>query len=452
MTLKEQIKGYQDEMLECIARLVKYNSVEGEPLPGMPFGEEPAKVLAEALSIAEEMGFKTVNLDNYCGYAEMGEGDDIIGIAAHLDIVPVGDGWHYDPLSLTIEGDRVYGRGTTDDKGPVIMALYAMKIIRDLDIPLNKRVRLIMGCNEETGSLCMAHYNKVEEPITMGFTPDASFPCIHGEKGMFGMTATSKNTKIIYAEGGIVFNAVCDHCTIVIPASEIDVEALKAELAKTPLVSFDVTSSGDEVTIKSEGVAAHSMVPFLGINATGHIMDALAKAGFEDDFVDFYNSRIGLSCDGSGCGLKLSDDYGDLTMNNGIIKMEDGNIVCTIDNRFPVTYTTSDLEKACAPYMEDEKGRLDIMMKVEPLFFSPESDVVKALYSAWVDVTGDTEHKPEVIGGGTYAKSLPGIVAFGPEMPGVDYRIHNADEFMEISGMQTSTEIYVKAIENMLKL
>lgn len=218
MDMKEQIHGLTDEMLTNLGRLVAIDSQLGTPAEGMPFGEGPAKALEEGLKIAEELGFKTVNLDNYCGYAEMGEGEEIVGIAGHLDIVPVGGDWTYDPFKLTREGDYVYGRGTTDDKGPVLEALYAMKLLRDFGVKLNKRVRLIMGCNEETGSKCMEHYNEVAEELSCGFTPDANFPCIHGEKGHMGMMAYSKNTKIISADGGFVSNAVCDSCTIVVPA------------------------------------------------------------------------------------------------------------------------------------------------------------------------------------------------------------------------------------------
>ncbi len=452
MTLKEQIAGYQEEMLGQIARLVKYDSVQGEALPGKPFGEGPAAVLAEALTMAEEMGFETVNLDNYCGYAEIGQGEEIIGIVGHLDIVPVGDGWHYDPLSLTFDGDKVYGRGTTDDKGPVVMALYAMKIIRDSGIELNKRIRLIMGCNEESGAKCMEYYTQVAEPVTMGFTPDAQFPGIYGEKGIMGMQATSKNTKIVSMNGGFVFNAVCHQCTTVIPAGEIDVEALKSALADTKLVSFSVEASETDVTINAEGIAAHASMPYLGVNAAGCTMEALKAAGFEDEFVSFYNDHIGNTCDGAGCGLKLSDDYGELTLNNGIVKTEDGKITASLDVRFPVTFTEKDMREAVAPYMDLDNGSIEIFNCVEPLFFPPESPLVTALVNAYVDVTGDTENKPAVIGGGTYAKCIPGIIAFGPERPGVDYHIHNADEFMLISEMLTATEVYVKAIENMLAL
>ena len=217
MNTREQIHALSEEMLENLGKLVAVDSQLGTPSEGKPFGEGPAEALEIGLEIARELGFKTVNLDNYCGYAEMGEGEEIVGIAGHLDIVPVGGDWTYDPFKLTRDGDHVYGRGTTDDKGPVIEALYAMKLLKDSGVKLNKRVRLIMGCNEETGSKCMAHYNEVEEELSCGFTPDANFPCIHGEKGYMSMMAYSKNTRIISMNGGFVSNAVCDNCTTVIP-------------------------------------------------------------------------------------------------------------------------------------------------------------------------------------------------------------------------------------------
>ena len=448
-SIQNKILSYKDEMLNNLARLVQYNSVQSEALPGKPFGEMPAAVLAEALQIAEELGFKTTNLDNYCGYAEMGEGKDIIGIAGHLDIVPAGDGWSTDPFKMTQIGDRVYGRGTTDDKGPVIASLYAMKLIKDSGRPMNKRVRMIFGCNEETGSLCMKHYREVEEPLAMGFTPDASFPCIHGEKGSMRIEVTSKNTKIIDVHGGFVSNAVCHQCTTVIPA-EISKEALEAALAKTALKSFTVTEENGTLTIFAEGVAAHASLPLLGVNAAGCTMQALADAGFRDDFVEFYNSRIGTTCDGIGCGLKFEDEFGALTLNNGLISMKDGVITCTLDIRVPVTVTEEQLRSSSAPYLENEQGKMEILRIGKPLFYPKDSALIKALSSAYKDVTGDTEHEAEVIGGGTYAKSLPGIVGFGPEMPGMDYRIHNADEFMIIPEFLQCVEIYTKAIENLL--
>ena len=452
MSIKEEIHALTDEMLTNLGRLVAIDSQLGTPAEGMPFGEGPAKALEVGLKIADELGFKTVNLDNYCGYAEMGEGDEIVGIAGHLDIVPAGGDWTHDPFTLTRDGDYVYGRGTTDDKGPVLEALYAMKLLRDSGMKLNKRVRLIMGCNEETGSKCMEHYNEVAEELSCGFTPDASYPCIHGEKGGVHMMAYSQNTKIISMNGGFVVNAVCDSCNTVIPAEEGLKERLETALSETKLQEYKVTEEKGTLNIYAKGVPAHASTPTLGVNAAGVTFECLEKAGFEDDFVTFYNTHLGTSCDGAGIGLKFADAYGDLTFCNGIVKTEDGVISCTIDIRVPVTLKEEELRSMCEGKLEDENGRIEIRSVGESLFFPADSPLVKALYKAYVDVTGDTENKPMVIGGGTYAKSLKNIIAFGPEMPGIDYRIHSADEYILVSGMEESVLIYMEAIKNLLAI
>ena len=452
MDIKEKIHSLSEDLLKNIERLVVINSQLGTPAEGMPFGPGPAKALDEALSIARELGFKTVNLDHYCGYAEMGEGDDIVGIAGHLDIVPAGGDWTYDPFALTRKGDYVYGRGTTDDKGPVLEALYAMKLLRDSGIRLNKRVRLIMGCNEETGSRCMQHYNKVAEELSCGFTPDANFPCIHGEKGQVTMTAHSKNTRIISMNGGFVFNAVCDFCTTVIPAEDGLKEKLEAAFSESGLIQYHLHESDGLIQIDAKGVSAHASMPALGVNAAGVTFACLAKAGFEDDFVRFYNSHIGTACDGSGLDLKFQDAYGDLTLCNGIVKTETGEISCTIDIRFPVTLSTEQICTMCQNRLEDSDGYIEIQTLTEPLFFPRESPLVEALYKAYTDVTGDTANEPLVIGGGTYAKSLKNIIAFGPEKPGMDYHIHGADEFLLVPEMEEAVLIYMEAIKNLLAI
>ena len=452
MNTKEQIHALSEEMLENLGKLVAIDSKRDNPKEGMPFGEGPARALAEGLKIAQELGFETVNLDNYCGYAQMGEGEEIVGIAGHLDIVPVGGDWTYDPFKLTRVGDHVYGRGTTDDKGPVIEALYAMKLLKDSGVKLNKRVRLIMGCNEETGSKCVEHYNEVEEELSCGFTPDANFPCIHGEKGHMSMMAYSKNTKILSMEGGFVSNAVCDTCTTVIPAENGLKEKLEAVLAETKLQSYKVTEEKGNITIFAKGIPAHASTPSLGINAAGVTCECLEKAGFEDDFVKFYNSHLGTACDGSGVGLKFADEYGDLTFCNGIVKTTDGVISCTIDIRVPVTLKKEEILKMCEGKLEDENGKIEIGEIGEPLFFPRESPLVNALYKAYVDVTGDTKNEPMVIGGGTYAKSLKNIIAFGPEKLGMDYHIHGADEFILVSEMEEAVLVYMEAIKNLLEI
>ena len=451
MNRKEQIAAKTDEMLENLSRLVRWNSVRSEPSEGAPFGAAPAGCLHEALEIAREMGFSVQNLDQICGWAEMGEGKDIIGIAAHLDIVPAGDGWNTDPFTLTRAGDRVYGRGTTDDKGPLIAALYAMQLVRGSGIPMKKRVRLLMGTAEETGSECMKYYVNHAEPVSCGFTPDGSFPGIHGEKGMMFMRLVSKKTKILRMEGGVVSNAVCGRCRAEVRACDADANALRAALQKTALTDFTVTEKDGILTVEAQGTAAHASLPQLGVNAAACTMQALAEAGMQDAFVDFYNSRIGLSTDGSGLGLRFADDYGALTLCNGTVRTENGVIICSLDLRTPVTVTEAQLRAACAPYLSGDGGTVEILSVRAPLFYPKDCKLVQDLYRAYVDVTGDTAHEPEVIGGGTYAKEIPGIIAFGCEFPGRDYHIHDANEFLEIPEWLLQVEIYAKAIENMLK-
>ncbi|MCF0228851.1 MAG: Sapep family Mn(2+)-dependent dipeptidase, partial [Parasporobacterium sp.] len=363
---------------------------------------------------------------------------------------PAGEGWNTDPFELTREGDVVYGRGVSDDKGPVIAALYAMKLLQESGMPINKRVRVIMGCNEETGSKCMAHYNEVEEPVTIGFTPDGEFPGIHGEKGMIKMTAYSKNTGIISMDGGFVSNAVCSRCRTIIPESAVEMEKLTDALKDTDLKSFGITHKDGTFVIEAEGVAAHASTPLLGINAAGCTMKALKEAGMKDDFVDYYNSHIGTECNGAGYGINIQDDYGELTMSNGIVKTENGVISCTLDSRVPVTYTPEQIKEMVLPYLEDDKGYTEINSQCESLFYPVDSELVTALYNAYVEVTGDTKTRPMVIGGGTYAKSIPGIIAFGNQFLGVDNHIHDANERMDINDFKLQVEIYLQALKNLL--
>ena len=281
---------------------------------------------------------------------------------------------------------------------------------------------------------------------------DTGTAIIHGEKGHMAMMAYSKNTKIISMNGGFVSNAVCDTCTTVIPSEAGLKEKLEKTFAETKLQEYKLTEENGEISIYAKGVPAHASTPTLGVNAAGVTCECLEKAGFEDDFVKFYNTHIGTACDGAGVGLKIADQYGDLTFCNGIVKTEDGVISCTIDIRVPVTLKAEDVRKMCEDKLEDENGRIEILEIGDPLFYPRESPLVNALYKAYVDVTGDTENEPMVIGGGTYAKSLKNIIAFGPEKVGMDYRIHGADEFILVSEMEETVLIYMEAIKNLLAI
>ncbi|MEG0076296.1 dipeptidase PepV [Anaerorhabdus sp.] len=445
MDVRGRVENHLDEILTHLKTLVSYDSTMGASEEGYPFGKVPAACLNKALEIADSYGFKTVNLDNYIGYAEMGEGKDLIGILAHLDVVPAGEGWNTDPFDMVIKDGKAYGRGTTDDKGAVVASMIAMQIVKELNVPLTKRVRLIMGTNEENGSKCLEHYVEKEGHIDMGFTPDGCFPGVHGEKGMVGGQFHSKETKIHDIQGGVASNVVCNKCTITIDKNSFSTKVLEDYFNDND-IEYSFKDENDTITIEAHGVAAHASTPSLGKNAISHLLVGLKKAGYQDAFVDFYNDRIGLTTDGSLMGAKCSDEYGELTFNVGVIGLKEGKISGTIDIRFPVTMTVKQILEKMTPNLETEGGYVEITKTHEPLYFPIDSPLVTKLLEAYQEVTGDMESIPLTMGGGTYAKGINNCIAFGCEMQDVDNHIHDANEFISIEALVVQTEIYVNAI------
>ena len=453
MDVKSMVNGYRADLLEKLGALVAINSEEGTPAADAPFGEGPKQALVSALAMMEKDGFKTVNLDNYAGYGEMGEGKEVIGIVGHLDVVPAKkeDGWDTDPYTMVEKDGTVYGRGVADDKGAVVASMIAMKVIRDMGIPLNKRIRLIMGTNEESGSRCLKYYVEHEGSCDLGFTPDGEFPGVFGEKGMAGGVYRSRKTGIRAIEGGTARNVVCAKCTVTVDKCSFSRKKLEDWFNNVPIdFEIDDTDSGTVITVY--GVAAHASLPHLGTNAISYLFAGLQQAGYQDPFVNFYCSHFGLATDGSGCGAACSDEYGALTWNNGVIGMKDGVIEGSIDIRFPVTMNAKQIVKLMSEHLEDEGGEIEITGTTEPLFFPPDSPLVKSLVEAYREVTGDMDAQPMTMGGGTYAKGINNTIAFGCAFPDRDYRIHNTNEFVDIDELLLQAEIYVSAIIKLLNI
>ncbi len=452
MNVRERVLAYKDEMIETLAKLVSYNSVLDTSDAAYPFGKVNAECLNAALEICAESGFKTVNLDNYIGYAELGEGDKLVGVIGHLDIVPSGEGWATDPFVLTEKDGKLYGRGSSDDKGCVVAALYALKILQDMKVPFTKRVRLIMGSNEESGSKCLAHYVEKEGHVDYGFTPDAMFPGTFGEKGMAAASFAGVSENILEISGGAASNVVCNHVSVKLAKKCCDLHALEAYLKQNE-ISYSLEQNEDADLLDVYGVAAHASTPEFGVNAISYLMEALYVSGLKDDFVQAYHDMIGLAYDGSGCGVKLSDDYGGLTLNIGVISKKEDQIEATIDIRFPVTMNSSMVAEPLTEAFAHSKAALTIHGTHEPLFLPLDSDLVRALVSAYQSVTGDTETKPMTMGGGTYAKGIKNTIAFGGGFPDAENcHMHDANEFIVIEDLLKQTEVYVQAILNILAL
>jgi dipeptidase, putative len=189
--LEKTLDSMKDELVAAIQEVVRIKSVGGEPAEGAPYGEGPRKCLDWTLAFAEQMGFRTKNVDNVAGWAEMGEGDEMVALLGHLDVVPEGKGWTVDPWGGELKDGMVWGRGVLDNKGPVIIGLFAAKAIFDAGLKLKRRVRVIFGTNEEQGSKSMKRYAELGEDLpAAGFTPDAEYPIIHAEKGIVTYTVS----------------------------------------------------------------------------------------------------------------------------------------------------------------------------------------------------------------------------------------------------------------------
>jgi succinyl-diaminopimelate desuccinylase len=455
MSINEELaEKCRDEIRRRLDGLVSVPSVLGEAQPDAPFGPGPKEALVKALGYLQEDGFRTVNLDNYAGYAEMGEGSEVIGIVAHLDVVPAEetDGWHSDPFTVTERDGRLYGRGVSDDKGAVVASMMALRILREKKVPLTKRVRLIMGTNEESGSKGLAYYVKKEGSVDYGFTPDGDFPLVYGEKGLISAVYRSKNTSIRSISGGTVTNIVCKTCTIEVDKCSFSRKALEDYFNNNniPFAIEDTDNNGAKITVT--GRAAHASTPELGRNAISCLMAGLHSAGFQDPFVQFYCDHFGMETDGKSAGVYCEDDYGSLTLNNGVIGMKDGVIEGTIDIRFPVTFTSAQVIRQWKDHMEDDNGVIEVKHTVEPLFYPTDSPLVSKLMEAYREATGDQDAQPLVIGGGTYAKEIDNTVAFGCAFPGRDYKIHNADEWVTMDELVRQTAIYVTALEKLLSI
>lgn len=421
---------------KALADLIKINSVEEPPLPGMPFGKGCAEALGYALKLLEKFGFKTKNLDNYCGWGEVGEGE-LFGILGHLDVVPVGQGWNFPPFGAEISDGKMYGRGTMDDKGPVVACIFAVARLLQEGLRPKKRIRIILGCDEESGWLCMERYAKTEEMPVMGFSPDSDFPVINCEKGIvYHKISFPLPSDILSLSAGTRANVVPDYAEASVLYDE-DIERVARKRGCQTEVKDGV------LYISAFGKSAHGSAPDKGVNALVILCEALGAA-----YADFNAIFRAFSAhDGSGIGLKLFDKKsGSLTLNPGTAKIEGGRAVFELDIRYPVSYNMDliyEILKSNLPLCEIERGNYHL-----PLYVEPDSPLVKALLEAYDGVMG-TKSSPITIGGGTYARFLPYGVAFGGQFPGTPSTIHQRDEYIDLKEFEKMIEIYYEAIKKL---
>ena len=452
MRFNELLEKSMPDLIRDLQGCIRIPSVYRADDSGYPYGKPVQECLEYTLKMAESLGFTVHNMDNQVGWAEYGEGEEMVAVLGHLDVVPEGDGWTTDPYGGEVRDGRIYGRGTMDDKGPTITALYALKAIKDSGVKLNRRIRVIFGLNEETGSADMKYYatHGGEVPV-MGFTPDGEYPVINGEKGLINETYTCEFTQSgpLYLKkivGGTAHNIV-PHQAV---AEFLCEASLADEIAGKSAEGVTVKRTADGFIVEAEGVSAHGGTPSEGVNANGRLVLFLKELPLEGKLataVRFLADKIGMEYDGKSLGIYLEDDLsGPLTNNFGVLNATETSMEVKLNYRYPVTKTYEDAGPVVLKAFEEAGFQLSGAIRKNRLYMPAESNLIRRLMKVYTDCTGDFESKPKSIGGGTYAKMLPNVVAFGPIFPGDEVREHKPDEYMELSRLLDNGNIIAEAM------
>lgn len=462
--LENDIENLKEKIIQKTQELIQIPSVYSKSNdPRKPFGENINKALEYMLNLGKSLGFRTKNLDGYCGYIEFGEGEELLGIIGHLDVVPEGEDWTFPPFSATISDGKIFGRGAIDDKGPVISVLYAMKAVIE-NAKVQKRVRLILGLNEENNWNCIKHYRKVEELPTIGFSPDADFPCIYAEKSILScsldMDYTPSSTASIQIKDidckNNALNVVPKFCSMMIHIDSTKIEmddfitTMKGIIQKNQFEIDIYKISEQEVKFTSHGVQAHAAHPDLGINAIAQLIIAMNQLtkyfDMNIELFDYFENLIGTEYNGESLGINFEDESGKLTLNVGRISMLENKLEIGMNLRIPIH---TPIEKISEAFLTSCKSYPNLNYsdrhKQASLYVSKEDYLVKTLCRIFHEVTG-LPSEPIAIGGATYARAFKNCVSFGPNFPGHKDMCHQTDEFIAIDSLILSCKIYAKVI------
>lgn len=449
-TLNAKVLELKDDMIASIQQNMRIESVRGESAPGAPYGEGPKAALDDVLALGEKLGFRTGQADNRVGWIEYGEGEEMVGILGHVDVVPAGDGWTHPAFGAEIHDGVLWGRGCLDDKGPVIMAVYALKAIRDLNLPIDRRIRVLFGSDEECGSSCVKYYveNGYEMP-TIGFTPDAQFPAIFCEKGTSNFLAGTKiynkgEIDVEYFGGGVAANVVPPVCKLIV----------NGPLKVTPEEGITVTEENGKTIVEATGFSAHGSTPELGVNAVVKLLNAVKENDFGGDFqqlVNFILEEIGNETNGKSLDILYQDEEtGETTVNLGVVKYDGEETSFTLDIRYPKNGDAEVIDDKVINRINSYN--FDVLKKTNNklLYVPKDSELVSKLVKVYEAQTGD-KREPIAIGGGTYAKEFPNMVAFGPVFPGEPDVIHQPNERVAVEQLIRAAQVTAAAMYELAK-
>lgn len=451
MRFDEFIENQKEDLIAHLRQCIQIPSVYRVDDSGNPYGQPLRDCLDYMLDLCRAMGFDAQEMDGQVGWCEYGQGEEMIAVLGHLDVVPEGDGWSVPPYEGRVVNGKIYGRGAMDDKGPVVAALYALKAIKESGLPLRRRIRLLFGLNEETGSADMKYYvsHGGEVPV-MGITPDGEYPVINGEKGLvtefFARDWEQTGPiRLVRLQGGSAHNIVPDRACAELACGPDLIKQICAMTAE----QITCTATGSGVYIEASGVNAHGGTPYEGENAIGRLMLFLDQLPLEGDFaqvVTMLAGKIGMEWDGSSLGIAMEDELsGPLTMNLGVVEADARHVEVKTNYRYPVTRKFEECGPEVEAAFESAGFHQSHLLHKAAIYMPPESELVRKLLKVYSEYTGDCSG-PKCIGGGTYAKMIPNTLAFGPVFPGDEVREHKPDEFMEIERLLDNAKILAAAM------
>ncbi|GHU49536.1 dipeptidase PepV [Clostridia bacterium] len=457
--------------MNTLRELIAIKSVAETGSEEAPFGEGVQEAFDYMLKLAASHGFDTDTAGNFGGHIEfggyttdesgeiIGTSQEVLGILCHLDVVPEGSGWSCDPYQGMVSDGKIYGRGAIDDKGPGIACYYAMKALKDAGFVPERKVRLILGLDEETEWLGMERYLERFKAPDLGFTPDADFPVINGEMGILIFALAKKLRKpsgkgllLRRLSGGNAPNMTPDYARAVVRGDNYDaIKTKAAAYRKETGYEIHIKGVGKSLEITSRGISAHGARPERGLNAISILLDFLSRLIFAGEgvreFLDFFSSHIGFELDGASMGCGVSDEVsGPLIFNLGMISGDDKAVKLTINIRYPVSFDKEDIYKAMLPVIDEYDMGLIKLTHKAPIYFPEDSPLIKTLMEIYRKHTGDYESRPKVIGGGTYARAAQNLAAFGAEIPGEENVAHQKDEYIKIDHFHKLISIYADAI------
>ena len=454
---KQEVLNHKEDLLKDLFELLSVRSILGTDITEeTPFGSGPREALDLILSFGERDGYKTKLVENKAGHIEVGEGEEIFGILGHVDVVPVVEAdWISHPFKPEVRDGKIFARGSLDDKGPTMAAYYAVKLLDKLGVKWNKRIRLIIGSDEETGFRCVESYFKHEEQPALGFTPDAMFPLVYAEKARATFDHKLKfveedgayNYKLVKFNGGQVLNMVIASAEAELVGEVTDIkEKFEKFLAQEKLEGKVSVENTIKLTLK--GKAAHGSTPQYGINGATKLAEFLSTLGLDNNgknFVKYIVEKLANDPFGEKLGIDYSDnEMGEATYNYGILDydLEKKVGIVSTDCRHPMKF---DLVARLNGVKVDNID-IEVTSTKEAHYVPKDDELVTTLMDVYRKHTGDTKNDAFVLGGGTYARCLKKGVAFGLLFPGKEDTMHQANEYLEIEDLLLATAIYAEGI------